>query len=158
MGRIRFLLADLTITLLAPQDVHVEWSYPFPLTEMWLLWWHSMWGIICSFQSYCWLFPTATSCPILAQKKGKKMFPNRFILIFQVLDSVSFSRYMKKKVVVSFLCSCRKKVQQSFTPAGNFSTCLSGKKSLSPLLWGEFNKPVKPLTTQVGGRSQQGGI
>lgn len=93
----------------------------------------------------------------LQEKKVKGCCQTDLSLIFQVLDNVAFSKEMKKVWWFLFFALAGR-VQQSFTPAGNFPTCLSVKNGISSLLGGEFNKPVKPLTTQVGGRSQQRGI
>lgn len=64
----------------------------------------------------------------LQRKKSKRMFPNRFILIFQVLDNVSFSKYKKNMWWFLFFALAGKE----FTPAGNFPTCLRSKKGPFP--------------------------
>lgn len=158
MGRIRLLLADLKITSLTDihvQAVRVHWSYPSLSQKCGFCG-----GIPCgessaNFKATAGFF----LLPHLAeywQGKSKTVFSNKFILIFQVLNIVSFSKYKKKKCGGFFSSLLQEKHSAKFHSSRKLSY-LSRKKGLSPLLWGGFNKPVKPLTTQVGGRSQQRG-
>lgn len=53
--------------------------------------------------SCSWLFPVVTSCQTLGEK-NKRAFSNDFVLYFEVLATVPFSRYEKKmyRVVLFF--------------------------------------------------------